>query len=320
MKNFLPNDRPLNENILKKLESGIPTKKVPKQLIQLDWPEIKPFRHMAINTKKLLAKTTPVCDPYLPQWIEFISKPERPKARKIKARKLMHRGKELEPLFIWGNDERKVYHDKRYPWGCVCQINTPKGIGSGVIIGPRHVLTASHVINWENNTAVAEVYRDGMFVSAKSAITNILTIHKIDKSDFDTLDEDYCVLITEDRIGDRFGYFGVKTYDSSWDDEPYWWTIGYASDISNYKEPIYQNKIKLDEDEFDFGAGRAMTTDADLVPGQSGSPIFGFWKKGPYVVAVASANGSIMLSGPENWCAGGSALTKLVAEARSLFT
>ena len=36
-----------------------------------------------------------------------------------------------------------------------------------------------------------------------------------------------------------------------------------------------------------------MTTAADVMPGQSGSPMFGFWSDGPYVVAVASGVGNI---------------------------
>lgn len=36
------------------------------------------------------------------------------------------------------------------------------------------------------------------------------------------------VLVTDQRVGDRFGWLGVRTYDSGWDDESYWTNIGYA--------------------------------------------------------------------------------------------
>ncbi len=60
----------------------------------------------------------------------------------------------------------------------------------------------------------------------------------------------------------------------------------------------------------------ALTTSADVMKGQSGGPMFGFWTDGPYVVAVVSAVGQIYLSGEENWCAGGSYLTRLARHAR----
>jgi hypothetical protein len=45
--------------------------------------------------------------------------------------------------------------------------------------------------------------------------------------------------------------------------------------------------------------------------------MFGFWSDGPYVVAVMSAIGNIFASGDENWCSGGSDLTRFVNRARS---
>jgi hypothetical protein len=72
----------------------------------------------------------------------------------------------------------------------------------------------------------------------------------------------------------------------------------------------------MDEDEWDYGSGRAMTTSADMMKGQSGSPMFGFWDDGPYAVAVMSAFGNVWASGFENWCSGGSDLGRVVKQAR----
>jgi hypothetical protein len=162
------------------------------------------------------------------------------------------------------------------------------------------------------------VHRAGGTVAATAKTVRRWTFTKITgQPGADTVDEDYAVLVTDQRLGDRFGWMGVRTYDSGWDDEDLWWNIGYAGDVANHLFPVWQRNMKLDEDEFDYGSGRAMTTAADLMPGQSGSPMFGFWSNGPYVVAVASAVGNIFLSGTENWCAGGSDLPSLVNHARS---
>ena len=134
------------------------------------------------------------------------------------------------------------------------------------------------------------------------------------------VDEDYAVLITRDRIGDAYGYFGVKQYDSGWDDDHLWTTMGYAGDApvpGQGMHPMSQGPVALDEDEFDLGSGRAMTTSADTIKGQSGSPTFGMWGGIASVVAVISAVGNVWFSGIENWCAGGADLNHLINGARN---
>jgi len=105
---------------------------------------------------------------------------------------------------------------------------------------------------------------------------------------------------------------GTRTYNSSWDNEPYWWNIGYPGSIGSGNRPTYQRNARLDEPWYDLGPARSMSTRADLTPGNSGGPMFGFWSNGPYVVAVASSETS-----DKNWCAGGSWLTNLVGHAIS---
>ncbi len=131
------------------------------------------------------------------------------------------------------------------------------------------------------------------------------------------MDEDYAVLVTDQRLGDRFGYMGCRTYNSDWDDGNYWSSIGYAGDVEHHQWSIFQRDKELDEDELDFGPARAMTTAADAMPGQSGSPMFGYFNGSPDVVAVMSSVGSVFASGTENWCAGGTWLTQLVTKARA---
>jgi len=58
------------------------------------------------------------------------------------------------PTTIFPPDSRYIFSDTSFPW-CTCgKVETAGGSGSGVMIGPRHMMTASHVINWgPNNTA-----------------------------------------------------------------------------------------------------------------------------------------------------------------------
>ncbi|HKA35635.1 MAG TPA: hypothetical protein VKH43_02390 [Thermoanaerobaculia bacterium] len=94
---------------------------------------------------------------------------------------------------------------------------------------------------------------------------------------------------------------GSRTYDSDWDEEPWWRTIGYPGDLGGGVRPVYEQDFDLDEEALDYGSARAMTCGADLMKGHSGGQVFGFWDEMPYVVAVVSAEGD----DDDNYCAGG---------------
>ena len=171
-------------------------------------------------------------------------------------------------------------------------------------------------MDWSSLAATVEVHRAGAAVRAVTSATKYWYFTKVTGDvGFSEVDEDYTVIVTAQRIGDAFGWLGVRTYDSGWDDEPHWRNIGYPGDLGG-SFPSYQKSRCLDEDEWDYGSGRSMTTNADTFKGQSGSPLFAFWDDGPYVVSVVSAQGTFFLSGDENWCSGGSDMTKLVKHAR----
>ena len=95
-----------------------------------------------------------------------------------------------------------------------------------------------------------------------------------------------------------------------------WSSIGYPGDIAGGLQPTFILNKSMDEDEWDYGSGRAMTTAADMQKGQSGSPMFAWWDGMPYAVAVMSAYGNVWASGNENWCSGGSDLGRIVRRAR----
>lgn len=309
-------DLPLSGEEMRRLKSRKPNANVPKELAGIE-EKAPPAKTVQFLDRAALRQTAApaTLEGYAPPWLGVSFAPKR--AGTLPPPIVSRRGERFDPLVIHAPDDRRTYNDQSYPWVCVCRITRPDGrSGSGVLIGPRHVLTASHVVQW--NTNVAERI-EVLFVGNSglaTAFTEVAYAYTQITGDptSSTVDDDYAVIVANQRLGDRFGFFGTKLYDSSWDDDRVWDTIGYAGDVASGNFPIFQLRVGLDEDELDLGSGRAMTTSADAMPGQSGSPMFGRWTGDPvaYAVAVVSAGG-----GGDNWCAGGSDLNGIVRHART---
>ena len=310
------NDWPLTREEMRRLESRKATATVPDELASIGGNAL-PSKKVALIDRALAGRidAPAVLQGYVPPWVEVSFSPKR-RDRSLKP-VVTHRGEKLDPFVIHRPDDRRAYDDARYPWICVCRITRPDGGGgSGVLIGPRHVLTASHIVQWNTNVAerievhfAGNAARATAFTLAAYAYTQIEGLPTSS-----TVDEDYAVITLTERLGDRFGFFGSKLYDSGWDDEAVWQTIGYAEDVAQFRFPTFQGNVSLDEDELDLGSGRAMETSADVMHGQSGAPMFGVWAGDPvaYAVAVISAG-----RGDENVCSGGEDLNRIVRHART---
>ena len=99
---------------------------------------------------------------------------------------------------IFNPDDRVTFQDTDYPWSTVGLVETNRGSGSGVMIGPRHLLTVSHVIDWTAPAGFAAdwvrftpSYFDGDAPFGESFGTHIYWYVKEDGDGFISREEPY---------------------------------------------------------------------------------------------------------------------------------
>ncbi len=198
---------------------------------------------------------------------------------------------------VFGTDNRRAFQDTSYPWSTAGLVQTNRGSGSGVMIGPRHLLTVSHVIDWTAPAGFAAdwvrftpSFFDGNAPFGESYGVHIYWYVQEDGDGFITGNEgnfDYVVVVLDRRLGETTGWMGARGYDDDWDTLAAWSHMGYPSDLNSGQRPTWQGGFRIDGTD---AAAQSILHQADVFPGQSGGPMFGFWAGdvGPRAVAVQS--------------------------------
>lgn len=224
---------------------------------------------------------------------------------------------------VFGTDNRRAFQDTSYPWSTVGLVQTNRGAGSGVMIGPRHLLTVSHVIDWTAPAGFAAdwvrftpSFFDGGAPFGEAYGSHIYWYVKEDGDGFISGNEgnfDYAVVVLDRRLGDTTGWMGARGYNDDWDSLDAWSHMGYPADLNSGQRPTWQGGFRVDGT--DAGA-QAILHQADVFPGQSGGPVFGFWAGdvGPRAIAVQSWQNM-----SNNGASGSMDMRDLVARARSEF-
>ena len=241
-----------------------------------------------------------------------------------------HQGKFGLPTSVYSPDTRYNFNDTAFPW-CTCgKVEVSGGWGSGVMIGPRHLMTASHAINWGNNNTAGWVkftpsYFDGSAPFGFAYATKIYSWSQVNGSDgVDTNESafNYVVCVLDSRIGDLTGWMGSKGYSTDWNGSAYWSHIGYPSDMAGGQRPSFIGDGVIDSTDNGSSSGRTslmMSHKIDVIPGQSGGPFFGWWdrEEWPRVVGIQSTEQFGGSNGP-NTCGGGNPLAELINYVRTV--
>jgi V8-like Glu-specific endopeptidase len=191
------------------------------------------------------------------------------------------------------------------------------------MIGPRHMLTVSHVIDWTAPPGFAAdwvrftpSYFDGNAPFGEAYGEHIYWYLQEDGDGFISGSEgdyDYVVVVLDRRLGETTGWMGARGYDDDWDTLDVWSHMGYPADLNSGQRPTWQGGFPVDGT--DAGA-QSILHQADVFPGQSGGPVFGFWQGevGPRAIAVQSWQTS-----SNNGASGSMDMRDLVALARTEF-
>lgn len=258
-------------------------------------------------------------------------------------------GELVVPVFegIFGPDDRREYLPSGFPWQCVGVVRTMvlgvPGVqrGSGVLIGPRHVLTASHMIPWTQAASIsftpAEYNGQSVLgLGAQSFATDAIAWRSVDNVSA----YDMAVLRLANPLGDMFGFWGTMAYQDSLNDRAVWQRLGYPAIFkrggiwqpNQPVRPFAQAHIAVLETDSDGGA-MELKHHGDATKGDSGGPLMGFSiqisappSKAinylPVVIGVTSGQTSRTLGDFFEWdewnvAAGGQALVDLVALAHA---
>jgi hypothetical protein len=257
-----------------------------------------PLRGTVIRRQKPSGELTAI-DGFLPDHLPLKPVPS-PLEKQFKVRPRMNLFKprvrnRKYTTTVFNPENRYTFNDTAFPWCTVGRVDTPGGTSSGVMVGPRHMLTVSHGISWNGDGTAGWVRFRPSYFSGDAPFGDAWGIHWFAYQQVTppTIDgneglEDYCLIVLDRRLGDVVGWMGSRTYSEDWDDLSVWRHIGYPSDLAGAEQPSYERDIRLDGKDTD--AAREIWHRGDVSVGQSGGPFFAWWGDEPWprVVGVQS--------------------------------
>ena len=214
-------------------------------------------------------------EPFRPEWIDYTPHPKVSTAMKPLLRRID--GRPIEPYYgVFGADDRQVYYPSGYPWSCVGKILVwndfsqpyPAWTGSGVLIGGRVVLTVGHMAPWGSNNWAMQFIP--AFYDGGSTLGAGVSSWVSDYWGYNTGNTvsawDMLVLRLYTPLGNTYGYFGTKDYNSSWQGGNYWTLAGYPAAVAGANRPSRQMWWPVLDDDSD-GSAEEVEFEADATPG-----------------------------------------------------
>jgi len=261
---------------------------------------------------------------FRPDWADALYVPRRTVGE---APQVMRRfsGRRVTPAWVFGNDNRWQFKDASWPWGLVGRVFNSNGYsGTGALIGDRLMMTAGHMVPWNQNSwwmRFVPAYYDGTSLHGAGVESYVSDARGYDVQG-NLTGYDWAVCRLYNPLGSWLGYFGYNGYSDSWNNHSYWSIIGYPGAIANAERPSFQNGISVVDTDGDSNGGEELESEsADITAGDSGGPMFGWWSGDPRLVGVVAGEEEIdflwWTIEKDNVMASGSGFTGLAAWGRS---
>lgn len=244
----------------------------------------------------LAADTTPATPGYRPLWaaVEYLPRllPHRVirSSRALRVRRVARSG----PMRLLSNHNHEALSNA-YPWRCFGKVFTGgdagwDGGGSGVLVGPNLMMTASHVWPWGKRgrwMLFSPGFRDGR-QHPDSFVTRVRGVRVTGESD--PSGYDYVICQLQKPLGEMLGWLGSQW----WSRESHyygnrWTSVGYPSWFFSGMRPAAELDIAIvDIDSDDPGLELETTFNTAAGGGWSGGPLWGVVNDDFRVIGIKS--------------------------------
>ena len=180
-----------------------------------------------------------------------------------------------------------------FPWRCIGKITSgsdsgPGSSGTGVLVGPNLMMTASHLWKWGAPGRwmhFSPGFREGP-QHPESFVTRIRGI----QSDGDPTGYDYIICQLQKPLGEMIGWMGSQSFGDE-DDyyDPDWISVGYPGVFYNGMRPAVDFDIGIrDIDNDDPGLELETTYNTAFGGGWSGGPLWGVINNDFKIIGIKS--------------------------------
>jgi hypothetical protein len=169
---------------------------------------------------------------------------------------------------------------------------------TAAIVGKRHIISASHCAVWHNlqddSAPDPMIFEPGYNLGSWYPSAQVIHSYWITKVGGETWQQgdvggDWLVGVLDRDIENTNGIFGQQLYDSRWNGQYLWESIGYPDDFD--EEQVLQSPMAVVQIA-NVQHGEIYVVGGTSVEGDSGSPLYGTFQNSPRLIGVVVGEAS----------------------------